>query len=222
VVGEAANGEEALSKIEELQPDVVLLDIRMPGLTGLELAQSAQSLPPIVFTTAYDEYAVQAFETDAVDYLLKPIQLRRLEAALAKVSRQRASIDPQRLSVLLERALTHVRNEETPRITARAGKTVRVFDARSICRFHASDRYTLFQHKGAEFVLDESLNTLEKRLARHGFIRIHRSELVNMECIEVVHLEEGASEVTLTDGQRAPVSRRMAPELKRRLGMGSD
>ncbi len=222
VVGEASNGEEALAQIESLQPDAVLLDIRMPGLTGLELAQKSPDLPPIVFTTAYDEYAVQAFEADAVDYLLKPIQPQRLEAALAKVSRQRSAVDPTRLSALLERALTHVRDEETPRVTARAGKTVRVFDARSICRFHASDRYTLFRHKEAEFVLDESLNTLERRLARHGFVRVHRSELVNLECIEAVHFEEGASEVALADGQRAPVSRRLAPELKRRLGMSTD
>ena len=222
VVGEASNGHEALSKIEALQPDAVLLDIRMPGLSGLEMAQTATDLPPIVFTTAFDEYAVQAFEADAVDYLLKPIQLQRLEAALAKVSRQQKPVDPQRLSALLERALAHAREEETPRVTARAGRTLRVFDARSICRFHASDRYTLFRHKGSEFVLDESLNALEKRLGRFGFVRVHRSELVNLECVEAVRFEEGASEVTLADGQTAPVSRRLAPELKRRLGMNPD
>jgi DNA-binding LytR/AlgR family response regulator len=221
VVGEAADGRDALSKIQELNPDAVLLDIRMPGLSGLELARTAPNLPPIVFTTAYDEYAVQAFEADAVDYLLKPIQPQRLEAALAKVSRQRPPFDPQRLSALLERAL-NVRDDVTPRVTARAGKTVRVFDARTICRFHASDRYTLFRHKDSEFVLDESLNTLEKRLARHGFVRVHRSELVNLECVEAVYFEEGSSEVALTDGQTAPVSRRLAPELKRRLGMSPD
>ncbi len=80
----------------------------------------------------------------------------------------------------------------------------------------------MFRHKNAEFVLDESLNALEKRLGRHGFVRVHRSELVNLECIESVHLEEGAAEVTLADGQTAPVSRRLAPDLKRRLGMSTD
>ena len=222
VVGEAENGQEALEKIETLRPDAVLLDIRMPGLSGLELANSAPNLPPIIFTTAYDEYAVGAFETDAVDYLLKPIQPDRLQAALARVARQRASVDPQQLSKLLERALAKSRGGETPRVTARAGRTVRVFDARTICRFHASDRYTLFRHKDAEFVLDESLNALEKRLGPHGFVRVHRGELVNLECIDAVHFEDGAAEIKFKDGQTAPVSRRLAPDLKRRLGMSAD
>lgn len=85
VVGEAANGEEALARIREKDPDVVLLDIRMPGVDGLRLVSENRDLPPIIFTTAYDEYAVQAFEANAVDYLLKPVQSARLEVALGKV-----------------------------------------------------------------------------------------------------------------------------------------
>jgi DNA-binding LytR/AlgR family response regulator len=218
VVGEAANGEEALARIRELTPDVVLLDIRMPGVDGLRLAGENRDLPPVIFTTAYDQYAVQAFEANAVDYLLKPIQSERLETALAKVRKGGASLDASRIDTLLQELLRQSGGEPI-RVTARSGKTIRVFDAAGIPRFHAADRYTVFQHEGSEYVLDDSLSALEEKLGGAGFVRVHRSELVNLNHVKALHLEEGASEVLLADGQIAPVSRRMVGELKRRLGM---
>lgn len=220
VVGEAENGQRALELIRALRPDCVLLDIRMPGMDGLELARSATDLPPIVFTTAFDQYAVQAFEADAVDYVLKPVQQERLEAALARVAARGANADPARLAALLERIVDRAAHPEPPRVTARSGKQVRVFDARAIGRFHAADRYTLFRLKGEEFVLDETLNALESRLGPHGFMRVHRAELLNLHLVEAVSLEESACVVTLRDGETVPVSRRLVTELKRRLGIG--
>jgi DNA-binding LytR/AlgR family response regulator len=219
VAGEAGNGEEALERIRDLDPDVVLLDIRMPGMDGLQLVVENRELPPIIFTTAYDQYAVQAFEANAVDYLLKPVQADRLGAALEKVRKIRSSLDAGRLNTLLEQLVESRDSGGTPRVTARSGKTIRVFDAGEISRFHASDRYTVFRHDGTEYVLDDSLNALEERLAHSGFARVHRSELVNLNHVKALHLEEGASEVSLADGQTAPVSRRMVGELKRKLGM---
>jgi DNA-binding LytR/AlgR family response regulator len=219
VVGEAANGEEALERIREHAPDVVLLDIRMPGVDGLRLASEGRDLPPVIFTTAYDQYAVQAFEANAVDYLLKPIQSERLETALAKVRKGGASLDAGRIDTLLQELLRKSGGGEPLRVTARSGKTIRVFDAAGISRFHAADRYTVFQHEGTEYVLDDSLSALEERLGSAGFVRVHRSELVNLNQVKALHLEEGASEVLLADGQTAPVSRRLVGELKRRLGI---
>jgi len=222
VAGEAANGEEALQRLEELRPDAVLLDIRMPGLDGLELVRRAAHLPAVIFTTAYEEHAVEAFETEAVDYLLKPVRLERLQRALAKVERRRAASNPERLAALLEKILRREEGMGVPRVTARSGKTIRVFDAREIARFRAADRYTVFRRAGEEFVLDESLNALEARLATHGFLRVHRSELVNLSRVAALHLEEGDAQLRLTDGQSVPVSRRLAPELKRRLGIAEN
>jgi DNA-binding LytR/AlgR family response regulator len=218
VVGEAENGHDALERIRTLRPDCVLLDIRMPGMDGLDLARAAPDLPPIVFTTAFDRYAVEAFGTDAVDYLLKPVRQERLEAALSRVAARRTAADPAHVRALLER-LAREGSAEPPRVTARSGKTVRLFDAREIGRFHAADRYTLFRHKGQDYVLDESLNALEVRLKPHGFLRVHRSELLNLHLVESVSLEGSTCTVSLRDGEEVPVSRRMAPDLKRRLGI---
>ena len=122
VVQTAASAKEAERLIRDLAPDVVFMDIHMPHQSGLDLLDALSDRDfYLVFTTAFDEYAVEALRKQAFDYLLKPIQPQRLEAALQKVSRQRALVDPQRLSALLERALA--REDETPRVTARAGKT---------------------------------------------------------------------------------------------------
>ncbi len=219
VVGEASDGQQALERMREQRPDVVLLDIRMPGLDGLQLATSAPDLPPIIFTTAYDEYAVRAFEASAVDYLMKPIDAERLQQALEKAARANRVPDADALARLLREALDRSETRRIPRITARAGKTIRVFDAREISRFHASDRYTVFRHSGQEFVLDDTLTSLEQRLGAHGFVRVHRAELVNLDHIRALRLEDGGTALVLDDDQVAPVSRRLVPELKRRLGM---
>jgi DNA-binding LytR/AlgR family response regulator len=217
VAGEAADGAQALEAIRALRPDVVLLDIRMPELDGMRLAREAADLPPIIFVTAHAEHAVEAFEANAIDYLLKPVDPQRLAAALAKVARAGRAHDPARIAALVRDIL-----REPPadiRITARSGNTIRVFDPRRIARLTAADRYTLFRDGGAEFVLDESLAALEARLAPIGFVRAHRSEIVNLAFVDALRFEDDTWEILLTDGQVVPVSRRMAPELKRRLGI---
>ena len=218
VVGEAGNGEEALRRVRELRPDAILLDVRMPGLDGLSLARREAGLPPIVFVTAYDSHAVDAFEANAVDYLLKPVQLERLTQALERV-RKRQNPEPEKLGALLHEILSRRSQAPEVRVSARLGSTIRIFDAGEVARFRAEDRYTAFLHEGEEYLLDESLNALEERLAAAGFIRVHRSELINLRRVKALHLEDGALEVELTDGQRATVSRRQAGELRRRLGL---
>jgi DNA-binding LytR/AlgR family response regulator len=215
VAGEAANGEEALEGISTLRPDLVLLDIRMPGLDGLALARSSASLPPIVFTTAYDAHAVEAWETCAVDYLLKPIKRDRLERALARARLARGG-------ALQEAALTgeNARRraaEAAVRIVARDGDTTSVFDATTISRFYAADKYSVFVSGGREHLLEESLSTLEDRLVPHGFIRVHRGELVALACVHALHAERNGGWLELRDGQRVRVSRRHLPALRRAI-----
>jgi DNA-binding LytR/AlgR family response regulator len=220
VAGQAGDGVEALEAIRRLDLDVVLLDIRMPGLDGLTLASSADDLPPIVFTTAYNEHAVDAFEVAAVDYLLKPVRRERLASALDRVRSRSEQTMPSQLRELLDRVTRTDTPEPTP-VTARAGGSVKIFDPREIARFSATSKVTVFRRDGREYVLDESLSSLESRLADLGFLRVHRSELINLKHVTALRSQDGGSVVDLSDGQTATVSRRQAAELRRRLGIRS-
>ncbi len=216
VAGEAGNAEEALEKIESLAPDVVLLDIRMPGMDGIELCRRVRHLPHVIFTTAHEEYAVQAFEAEAVDYLLKPVEAARLQAALERVRRLGEAPPPVELEAVLRRLLG---KDDPERLTARSGNELRVFDPAAITRLQAREGYTAFRSGGREYLLEESIASLEGRLADLGFVRIHRGELVNIHHVQAIQRRGEVTLVELSDGQQAPVSRRLLPDLKRRLGL---
>ncbi len=208
VVGEAGNGLEAREQIRALAPDVVLLDIQMPELDGVSLVEAERGLPPVIFTTAHDRYAVRAFDLAAVDYLLKPITLARLARALGRL---RALERGQLAS--LHRQL----REDPPYVYVRNGADVRVFDARDVSGFFAANKYTLFMVGEEEQLLDTSLNELERRLDDHGFMRVHRSALINLAAVRALRHLDAATHVELVDGQCVPVSRRAAAALRRRL-----
>lgn len=208
VVGEAGDGEQALALVRERAPELLLLDIDMPEMDGLELAE-LPGMPLVIFTTAHAEHAVRAFEVAAVDYLLKPIARERLAEAIER-ARARGG----------RAAVASPATDAPPRITARSGGTVHVIDASEITRFHATDKVTIFVHEGRELVLDDSLSALEERLGAHGFFRTHRSELVSLAAIKALHTDGGSTRVELRDGSQAAVGRRVVAELKRRLGIG--
>ncbi|MCK6544506.1 LytTR family DNA-binding domain-containing protein [Myxococcota bacterium] len=216
VVGEAADGVEARALVLGLAPDVLLLDIQMPELDGLSLAAEG-GLPPIIFTTAHREHALEAFELAAIDYLLKPIEQPRLEAAIERV---RARTAPRVDAALLRTLVERITSSAPVRLAAKSGASVRLFDPAEVTRLWASDKYTLLAHEGREHVLDESLAQLEQRLAPHGFFRVHRAELVNLAAIRGLRAEDdGGATLELSDGQSARVSRRFLPALKAKLGV---
>jgi DNA-binding LytR/AlgR family response regulator len=201
VVGEADNADRARATIAAIDPDVVLLDVRMPGASGVELARRLGARPVVVFTTAYAEHAVDAFDAAAADYLLKPVTETKLARALDRAAAR----------------LAGTRNEAEPRITARAGGVVHVFAALQIVRFRAADKYTVFAIDGVEHVIEQALGELEATLAPWGFVRVHRGELVQASRIRALDLRGEVPELELDDGQRVRVSRRMLPALKKRL-----
>jgi DNA-binding LytR/AlgR family response regulator len=219
VVGEACDVVSARERLRAERPELLFLDIDMPGSSGLDLARSGEALPPIVFITAYKQYALDAFEVSAVDYLVKPISPERLAAAIEKARRWAGSSDASRLEALLDRLDGRGFRSGPSRLHARFGGTTRLVDASEVTRITASAKYALFRHEGRELVLDESLNELEVRLADDGFMRIHRAELVNLGQVRALHAEDGATTVELSDGQRVPVSRRLVVPLKKRLGI---
>ncbi len=209
VVGMASDGAQARDRLSALAPDAVLLDIDMPECDGLTLAATT-NLPAVIFVTAHREHALEAFGLDAVDYLLKPVSQERLRQALDR-ARSRNSGAPERVvPATPERS-------RPPRLTARTGDTLHVFDAMAVQRLHARDKVTLFWVDGTEYILDDSLTEMERRLAGWDFVRVHRAELINLDAVVSVRIGPGESSVNLRDGSQVPVSRRLLPELKRRL-----
>jgi DNA-binding LytR/AlgR family response regulator len=214
VAGEAEDGEQALAKAQALSPDVIFLDVRMPGIDGMTLAQRYLDLPPVVFCTAYDEFALRAFEVNAVDYLLKPVRSERLVATLEKLRVRRGASRAHTSD-----ALESVAPVPPTRVLSSSRGVLRVFDALAITRFWSSSKYTAFIGDGCEQLTEESLSTLHTRLVRFGFRRVHRGELVRVSAVTALKFEHGLYDVHLVDGQIAKVSRRSVSALKRALGL---
>jgi DNA-binding LytR/AlgR family response regulator len=213
VAGEAEDGEDALAKIDALAPELLLLDIRMPGLDGLAVARR-EGLPPVIFTTAHADHAVEAFDAAAIDYLLKPVESGRLMEAIERARQRRNNVDLARIvETLSSLSIT------APRLVARRGESSWLVDAREIPRLQATDKYVLIYREGRELILDQSLAELEQTLAPHGFCRVHRAELVNLSAVRAVHRTVRGLVLELTDGARVAVSRRRAAEVLARLGM---
>lgn len=216
-VGEAGDGLEALRSCVTLDPDIVLLDVRMPGLSGIEVARhlSGQQQPPaVVFTTAYDEYALDAFETQAVGYLLKPVRREKLLRAL----RHAARLTAPGLQRVAAAAGFEARRQH---ICARLGSELRLIPVESIYCFIADQKYVTVRHGGGEDLIDESLKALGDEFSP-DFVRIHRNALVAERHIAAVERAgEGQYTVRLRDGRPPlPVSRRHAGDLLRRLRDG--
>jgi DNA-binding LytR/AlgR family response regulator len=206
VVGEADSGTTALAQIAKLKPEVVMLDVEMPGFDGLALAEKP-GLPPIVFTTAHVQFAADAFDLDAVDFLVKPVRQERLEKALEKVRRRGA------------RPAASEPASPKHQLTVHSAGDVRFVDARKVCAFRAIDKYTEFTLDGEELLVRESLDTLEERLAELGFFRVHRSGLVRVDAVTGLESSDDGLKVRLRDGAAVEVSRRQSAELKRLLGL---
>jgi len=211
VIGEAATGAEALSCVHDLAPDVVLLDVRMPGMDGLEAARHLNVLeepPAVIFTTAYDQYAVEAFEAHAVGYLLKPVRKEQLAAALTRAGR----LTRAQLQTL---AAAGTRRSH---LAARRRDGLRLIPLEEVQYFLADQKYTTVRHLGGEDLIEDSLRLLESEFGA-SFVRIHRNALVGVKYLErIERTAEGQCFVRLR-GCAAPlqVSRRMAGELKERF-----
>lgn len=221
VAGEAGDAEAALAQVAALAPDVALLDIRLPGMDGLALAARYAHLPPIVFVTAHDEFALRAFELDAVDYLVKPVRPERLTAALARVRRRLDARDASSAATLVrlaEAAPPAPPAAASVRIVVVDRGALQLFDAHEVSRFWASDKYTLFLAAGEERLTQEPLAALAARLEPHGFMRVHRGELVNLARVRAVRSEDGHHLAELDDGQVARVGRRVLTAFKAALG----
>ena len=204
VVAECANGFEAIKAVAEHKPDVMLLDVQMPKLDGFEVLEVVGREVPMVFVTAYDEFALRAFEVHAVDYLLKPFAPERLQEALDRVrARQASTVSPTQLR-------TAARRPGVPldRVVIRDGADVHVINVGKIDYVEAQDDYVSFHTAGRSLLKEQTLTELESQLDVRRFVRIHRSYLLNIERLGKVELYAKDSRVAiLHDGTKLPVSR---------------
>ncbi|MCF7943901.1 MAG: LytTR family DNA-binding domain-containing protein [Spirochaetia bacterium] len=227
IAGEAENGQDGIELIEKEKPQLVFLDIQMPKLDGFGMLGRCSYIPAVVFISAYDEYAIQAFNVNAVDYLLKPYTKERFDAAVAKVlsslqSRNQWAGWEEKISRLIEayRQLPASDTMFLEQITVRDRHTFKIFDTGEIDFFRIDDGLLYLYHAGARYMVDTPLNNLESRLSPHLFLRVHRNSLVNIKRIEEV-IPWGNSRLVLNFGKsgKVHVSRDNIRLLKERIGI---
>ncbi|HVJ28563.1 MAG TPA: LytTR family DNA-binding domain-containing protein [Vicinamibacterales bacterium] len=206
IVAECGNGFEAVKAVAELSPDLMFLDIQMPKLDGFEVLELLGRSVPVVFTTAFDQYALRAFDVHAVDYLLKPFDEARFSEAL---TRARARIQAAE-ALPVDALMADARPRQAPveRVLIRDGSQVHVIPVDRIDYVEAQDDYVCFKADGKDYLKDQTMGAVEATLDPTRFVRVHRSYVLNIERIARVELYAKDSRIAiLRDGRRLPVSR---------------
>jgi two-component system LytT family response regulator len=209
IVGECANGFDAVKAVAEQKPDVVLLDVQMPKLDGFEVLELIGSDQTVVFITAYDQYALKAFDVHAVDYLLKPFSADRFQEAMTRVrERLQAKVASTKEDVTELIRDAKPRTGPAERVLIRDGANVHVLPIDTIDYVEAQDDYVAFKSEGKQYLKDQTLSAVEGTLDPARFVRIHRSYILNIDRIAKVELYAKDSRIAiLRDGTRLPVSR---------------
>lgn len=226
VIGEACEPEKAVADLTNDCPDVCFLDIEMPRLNAFDVLALLPHQPIVIFTTAYDQYALKAFGVNSVDYLLKPVDPEDLERALEKVERLRGAAaaaqgDLQVVIKNLAESLQKASLEYPSRIASRLGDRLWFLDLSRVSHFYAADKLTYAVSESKAYCVDSAIAELEKKLDPRKFVRIHRSSLVNLDWIkEVASLPGGTLSVRLKDEKQTEliVARDRARQFKERAG----
>ena len=214
--GEASNGREALNQVQDLQPDIILLDIRMPVLDGLDTARYISQLetrPAVIFTTAYEQHALEAFEANALDYLLKPIRKERLAAALERAQ----TLTQAQLGQLAELQTSNkTRSSSRSHLCVKLGNRLELVPLDDVYYFQADQKYVTLCHRHGEAIIEDSLKSLEQEFSEL-FLRIHRNALAALGHIRRLEkTPDGRFHVVFDDiPQRLEVSRRHASDVRR-------
>jgi two-component system, LytTR family, response regulator len=222
IAGSATDPEAALAFLNAHPIDVLFLDIQMPGLTGFELIARLDRDPFVIFTTAYDQYALNAFAVNSIDYLLKPIEPERLDRALDKLERHAGQPRPDIRTLARELAAELGSSRRLERVASRVGERTTVLETTRVSHFAAKDKLTFAVVGGREHVIDYTLAQLEERLDARRFVRIHRGAIVNASFVqELFPGVDGGILVRLKDDKKTELSvaRDRVRELKDRLGI---
>lgn len=216
VVQECNDGFEGLKAIQEFQPDLIFLDVQMPKINGFEMLELVEEPPPVIFTTAFDEYAIRAFETHAVDYLLKPFDQIRFDRAVSKWKESRPGTKATRELV---QAATHS-PAQSHRVVVKNGSRIKIIPVQDIHYLEAADDYVKIHTREGYFLKNKTMGHFEEVLDPSVFSRCHRSYIVNLQEITRIDPYEKDNHVALLrSGGKVPVSRRGFTRLKESLGL---
>lgn len=216
IVAECGNGFDAVKSIGELRPDLVFLDVQMPKLDGFEVLELIDPPPAVIFVTAYDQYAMRAFDTHAVDYLLKPFHLDRFKKAL---ERARARLGEPRPAAAELTAAARPPGQMIERVVVKDGSKVHIIPIAKLDYVEAQDDYIALHSEKKNYLKPQTISSIEAQLDPKRFLRIHRSYIVNLERIARIEPYAKDSRVAvLQDGTQLPVSRSGHTKLKELLG----
>jgi two-component system LytT family response regulator len=218
IIAECSNGFDAIKKINELKPDLIFLDIQMPKLTGFEMLELIENPPVIIFTTAYDHFAIKAFEVNAIDYLLKPFSEERFETALQKAIGQLGDRFRQNSAIENIIKTNDEKIEFLERVVIKDGSKITVIPVSEIKWIEAQDDYVLINTERGRYLKQKTMKYFDAHLNENEFVRVHRSFIINIGFIQ--HLEQTETEsyrLVMKNGKQIPVSKTGLQRLKSTL-----
>ncbi len=217
IVGEANKGKDAVDLIDQLKPDLIFLDVQMPGMTGFDVLDEITHDPHVIFTTAYDQYAIRAFEKNAVDYLLKPIDQERFQLAMKRAI-ERMRLEQNNVGELLRNLKTENKTSYDSHIFVQKSEKLINLPVEEIMFLEASGDYTILTTKGDQFVSSSGIGKLEEILNPETFIRVHRSTIININFLKEIEKHfNGGMIVKMQTGKNFPVSRTYAKLIRKKV-----
>jgi two-component system, LytTR family, response regulator len=217
IIGQCANGQEAVQKINDLEPQLIFLDVQMPGMDGFEVLEKIESSPYVIFCTAYDQYAIKAFDQNAIDYLLKPLDLERFKLAVGRAIK-RVEADETNLESLI----ASLKKDDSPSYSShlfvQKSEKLLNLSVKDIVHLEASGDYTVLTTKMDQYVSSSGIGKLEEILDPEIFIRIHRSTIININCLKEIEKHfNGGLVVRMENGKTFPVSRTYARKIREKI-----
>lgn len=217
VIGECASGKDAVEAIDDKKPDIIFLDVQMPGMTGFDVLDEIEHDPYVIFTTAYDQYAIRAFEKNAVDYLLKPLDQERFKLAVERAI-ARMKMEQNNVGELLRNIKTENKTSYDSHIFVQKSEKLLNLPVEEIMFLEASGDYTILTTKNDQFVSSSGIGKLEEILNPEIFIRVHRSTIININFLKEIEKHfNGGMVVKMNNGKSFPVSRTYAKVIRKKV-----
>lgn len=217
VIGQCSKGSEAVKMINELKPDLIFLDVQMPSMTGFDVLDTISHQPYVIFSTAYDQYAIQAFEKNAIDYLLKPVDEERFKKAVTRAVEQ-IKKDESNIDELISTLSKEKENQYSSHLFVQKSEKLLNIPVGDIIHLEASGDYSILSTASDQYVSSTGITKLEAKLDPQVFIRIHRSTIINIDKLKEIEKHfNGGLVVKMENGKTFPVSRTYTKEIKKKV-----